>query len=320
MSLGSAGASSGTPYRPPPPKPTRLNHVAVLAVAVLALVTGFVVVATMPRHPRTDRVASDTVVAVTPQRPSFPAPPPVAPLTPASSAVSESAVPPSGVASLSVARRRARVASQRVVPKALVVRASRDSACCVLPTGTMIPAVLVTAIRSTVPGLVVAQVERDVYDTPSSRVVLVPRGAKLIGRYDSRVARGEDALSVVWTRLAFPDGRSLALPDFESADLAGTAGLRGSVDAHRGRGYRDAALMAVVGAGAQLSQPSAIVPFAPASPGQVVAGSLGQEITQHSLEELRADARLTPVITVRGGTTFMVVATHDLFLPGSNSP
>jgi type IV secretion system protein TrbI len=182
----------------------------------------------------------------------------------------------------------------------------------VLESGTVIPAMLLTEIRSTLPGLVIAQVAHDVYDTPSARWVLVPRGSRLIGRYDSQVAQGEDALVVVWTRLAFPDGRFLALPGFSSADAQGTSGLRGSVDSHLGRAYLDAGLLSLVGAGAQLSQPSTSVPFATSSPGQVVAGSVGQQLSEQSLEVLRSDARLTPVITVRGGTSFVVMVARDL--------
>src|SRR5262249_5373561 len=123
---------------------------------------------------------------------------------------------------------RAPVVAQAVAHaerSALRVRVARDSAppntmhspgAYVLEVGTLIPAVLVTEVRSTLPGLVIAQVERDVYDTPSGRVVLIPRGARLIGRYESHVTQGEDALAVVWMRLEFPDGRWMALPDFVS--------------------------------------------------------------------------------------------------------
>jgi type IV secretion system protein VirB10 len=182
----------------------------------------------------------------------------------------------------------------------------------VLLSGATISASLVTEIHSTLPGLVIAQVERDVYDTPTMRWVLIPRGSRLVGRYDSKVAQGEDALSVVWTRVIFPNGTALLLPEFESADASGTSGLRGSVNSHLGRAYLDAGMMSVVGAGAQLSQPPSSLPYGVASPGQVLAGSLGQQVTEQSLEVLRNDARLTPVITVRGGTSFLVVVSRDV--------
>ena len=288
--------SSNTAFRPPPPKPTRLNTVALLAFGVLALVTVAVVLwVTRPRAPDVAPVAARVVP---PQHPSYPVDSAPRPRVAARPVVGFVAAPHAWASALSVRR-----APPDTVPPLSPY---------VLATGTMISASLVTEIHSTLPGLVLAQVERDVYDTPSMRWVLIPRGSRLIGHYDSRVTPGEDALSVVWTRLIFPNGRSLALPDFSSADAMGTSGLRGSVNSHLGRAYRDAGLLSVVGAGAQLSQPPASVPYGVASPGQVIAGSLGQQVTEQSLEVLRSDARMTPVITVRGGTSFLVVVSHDL--------
>jgi type IV secretion system protein TrbI len=190
----------------------------------------------------------------------------------------------------------------------------------VIASGAAIPAVLVTEIRSTLPGLVVAQIERDIYDTPSLSHILIPRGSRLLGHYDAHVVQGEDALLVVWTRLTFPDGRWLSLPGFESADAGGTSGLRGSVDSHLARAYVNAGLMSLVGAGAQLSQPPASVPYGVASPGQVVAGSLGQQVTEESLDLLRTDSHLAPTVTVRGGTSFLVMVSRDLVFDRAYSP
>ena len=290
-----------TQFRPPPPKPTRLNHVALLVVGMLVFVTALVALLSMTRHARVLSADSTAVAAriVPAQHPSYPR---------------DSVAPP--VAAERVISRAGRMAPPRAWSSALVVR--RDTTWVQAPTpyvlesGATIPASLVTEIHSTLPGLVIAQVERDVYDTPTMRWVLIPRGSRLVGHYDSKVAQGEDALSVVWTRLIFPTGRSLALPELESADAAGTSGLRGAVSSHVGRAYLDAGLMALVGAGAQLSQAPASVPYGVASPGQVITGSLGQQVTEQSLEVLRNDARVTPVITVRGGTSFLVMVSRDV--------
>jgi len=315
--------SPSSPYRPAPPQPTRLNHVALLAFALL-IVAGAVVTLLTVHAPPSAVVDAPPVAprAVSPQLPSFPAP---APAVAQDSAIGFSP----RVASAPVVPTPAAVSHVPAFRSPLLIRPSRDSAVSdldttsvtadvhaasryVLESGTVIPALLVTEIRSTLPGLVVAQVERDVYDTPSERHVLVPRGARLVGRYDTQVSQGEDALLVVWMRLAFPDGRWVALPGFESADAMGTAGLRGSVNTHLPQAYLDAGLMSLVGAGAQLSQAPASVPYGVASPGQVVAGSLGQQVTEESLERLRADARIPPTITVRGGTSFLVVVSRDV--------
>jgi type IV secretion system protein TrbI len=56
----------------------------------------------------------------------------------------------------------------------------------VVQAGSVIPAALITGMRSDLPGQVTAQVTENVYDSPTGRYLLVPQGSKLIGTYDSR--------------------------------------------------------------------------------------------------------------------------------------
>ena len=51
----------------------------------------------------------------------------------------------------------------------------------ILQAGSVIPAALITGIRSDLPGLVTAQVTQNVYDSPTGRILLIPQGARLIG-------------------------------------------------------------------------------------------------------------------------------------------
>jgi|GEM_PF-3193573 len=57
----------------------------------------------------------------------------------------------------------------------------------VIQTGFSIPALLVSGINSDLPGMIIAQVSQNVYDTPTGKWLLIPQGTKLIGQYDSRV-------------------------------------------------------------------------------------------------------------------------------------
>ncbi len=70
--------------------------------------------------------------------------------------------------------------------------------------GSIIPAVLLSGINSDLPGAVVAQVRETVYDYVSARHVLIPQGSRLVGRYDSQVAYGQERVLVVWERHLFP--------------------------------------------------------------------------------------------------------------------
>src|SRR4030095_3968407 len=75
----------------------------------------------------------------------------------------------------------------------------------VVQAGSVIPAALLTGIRSDLPGQVTGQVTENVYDSPSGRYLLIPQGSKLIGIYDSQVSFGQSRVLLVWARLLFPN-------------------------------------------------------------------------------------------------------------------
>ena len=69
-------------------------------------------------------------------------------------------------------------------PGRLTVSAERVSAPAspnIIQAGSVIPAALITGIRSDLPGQIVAQVTANVYDSPTGRILLIPQGARLIG-------------------------------------------------------------------------------------------------------------------------------------------
>ena len=111
-------------------------------------------------------------------------------------------------------------------------RVTKPASPFVVQAGTVIPAALITGIRSDLPGQITAQVTENVYDTPTGRARLIPQGARLIGIYDSQVAFGQSRVLLVWTRLMMPNGRSIVLERQPGADTAGYAGLEDRVDNH----------------------------------------------------------------------------------------
>ncbi len=181
-----------------------------------------------------------------------------------------------------------------------------------LRAGTVIPGLLITGINSDLPGDLVGQVSRDVYDSRTQRVLLIPKGARLIGSYDNQLAAGEGRLLVAWTRLILPDGRSLRLPGLALKDVAGQTGAKDRVDTHWQRVFGKALLLSAISAGAQLSQPQQTSIFAPPSAGQVAAGALGQELSNVALEILRRGMDVPPTITIRPGQPFNVFLNGDL--------
>lgn len=99
-----------------------------------------------------------------------------------------------------------------------------------LQAGAMLPAALLTAVDTARAGPVIAIVTQNVYDSVSGRHLLVPQGARLIGRSEGESAYGDRRAFVVWDRLILPNGKSLALGGEAGVDAQGAVGLRGEVD------------------------------------------------------------------------------------------
>jgi len=250
----------------------------------------------------------DSVAAVAvPQRPSFPDAPPGSPV------VVDTATPPIARAELVAPTS----SYARALHSALVVAVDSSAwSPYTLTAGTVLSASLVTQITSDLPGTVVAQLNRDVYDSRTGRIVLIPKGTRLIGRYDTHVSVGQRRLLVSWMSLIFPDGRSTALPDLAAIDEHGSAGLADAVDNHLPRVFGTALLLSAVGAGAQLSQPTSGNALTTPSSGQIAAGALGQQMSGTALDVLRRTADIPPTITVRAGMPFDLLLAHDLVFPG----
>ncbi|MFA7604857.1 MAG: TrbI/VirB10 family protein, partial [Novosphingobium sp.] len=96
------------------------------------------------------------------------------------------------LAFLNAAADRRTVAPDRVMPPASAY---------VLQAGAVIPAALITGIRSDLPGQITAQVTENIYDSPTGRILLVPQGTRIIGQYDDGVTFGQRRVLLVWNRL-----------------------------------------------------------------------------------------------------------------------
>ncbi|HVT17862.1 MAG TPA: TrbI/VirB10 family protein [Thermoanaerobaculia bacterium] len=182
-----------------------------------------------------------------------------------------------------------------------------------LPAGSLIPALLLTEVNSDLPGNLLAQVSRNVYDGRQERV-LVPQGSRLLGRYDSQVAVGQRRLLVAWTRLVLPDGSSYELPGLPGTTAAGAAGLGGRVNNHVLQVFGDALLLSLLSAGAELSQPRQGSFTAVPSTGAVAAAALGQELSSVGLQLLARGMAIQPTLRLPAATRFLVFVNGDLDL------
>ncbi|MAM39435.1 conjugal transfer protein TraI [Pseudonocardia sp. TMWB2A] len=192
-----------------------------------------------------------------------------------------------------------------VAPDRVMAPASAN----VLQAGAVIPAALITGIRSDVPGQITAQVTQNVYDSPTGRILLVPQGTRIIGQYDSGVGFGQRRVLLVWNRLIMPDGRSIVLERQPGANAEGYAGLEDGVDFHWGEMFKAAALSTLlsVGAEAGTSQNESSLVQALRSGASNSISQTGQQIVSRQLG-------IAPTLTIRPGFPVRVMVTRDLVL------
>lgn len=177
-----------------------------------------------------------------------------------------------------------------------------------LSAGSVIAASLLTGLNSDLPGLVTAQVTENAYDSATGRTLLIPQGARLIGRYDSGVAFGQRRALVVWQRLILPDGDSMRLDNVPATDSAGFAGLVDEVDFHTGQLLKGVALSTLLGVGTELSiSDESNLVRAVRESTQESAARAGDQIVTKNLS-------VQPTITVRPGWPLRVVVHKDLVL------
>lgn len=172
------------------------------------------------------------------------------------------------------------------------VQATRlDRRATTVPQGTLIQAVLETALDSTRPGHVRAIVSRDVTGFDGSRV-LVPRGTRLFGEYQADMAAGQRRALVQWTRLVRPDGVTMALAS-PAADIQGRAGIPGRVNNHFLARFGDALLQTTLNVGANLAGQSLSrdAPVVVALPG-AIQGATASATPSRPQPTLRVDAEV----------------------------
>jgi type IV secretion system protein VirB10 len=179
----------------------------------------------------------------------------------------------------------------------------------VVQAGAVIPAALITGLRSDLPGQITAQVTEAVYDSPTGKYLLIPQGARLVGQYDSSVAFGQSRVLLVWTRLILPDGASIVLERLPGADAQGYAGLQDQVDYHWGELAKAAVLSTILSVGAEAGTSDSENNLA-----QAIRMGASNSISQTGQQIVQRQLNIQPTLTIRPGFPVRVIVTRDLVL------
>ena len=167
-----------------------------------------------------------------------------------------------------------------------------------VPLGTIMPAVLETALDSTRSGSARAIIQQNIFSFDGSRV-LIPRGSRLYGQYEGDLKAGQNRALVTWTRLMRPDGVTIAL-ESEASDQLGRAGIKGRVDSKFLQRFGGALLQSVLDIGVGIATREATDGLILALPGST------QNITRIDQQQV------TPTLTVKHGTSISVYVARDL--------
>jgi len=185
-------------------------------------------------------------------------------------------------------------------------RLARPASRYIVQAGSVIPAALITGIRSDLPGEITAQVTENVYDSPSGKFLLIPQGARLIGQYDSQISFGQSRVLLMWTRIIMPNGASIVLERQPGADSAGYAGLEDDVDYHWGNLAKAAAISTLLGIASELvlNSNNSIV--------QALRTGAENTVNQTGQTLVSRQLNVQPTLTIRPGFPVRVVVNRDL--------
>lgn len=207
------------------------------------------------REPVVSELGSDPLVApyeTSPNsgRPEPATPAPSAPGRVARFVIHRAAAPHSDPDLQQAAQRRPGAGAdlQRDVPSSAsavpIAQATRLDRRYTILAGAHLPCVLETALDSSTPGLVSCILPQDVRSEDGA-VVLLDRGSRVLGAYQSGLSLGQRRLHIVWSRAVTPLGVAISL-ESPAGDALGRAGLAGEVDNRFWARFGGALLISVV--------------------------------------------------------------------------
>lgn len=176
--------------------------------------------------------------------------------------------------------------------------------------GSIIPGIFITGVKSTLPGRMIGQVRENVYDSITGNYLLIPKGARLTGSYDSNVTFGQDRVMIIWERIIFPSGKSIELDRFVGTDLSGYAGVTGKVNNHYGKLLTSVVLSSIIGAGTAIVDDDDDDDDWRSEAGR----GAGEQIINIGTRFADKVMNISPEITIAPGEKFNIIVNSDMLL------
>ncbi|UWR24578.1 TrbI/VirB10 family protein [Sulfitobacter sp. S190] len=171
--------------------------------------------------------------------------------------------------------------------------------------GTMIQAVMETALDSSLPGQVRAIISEDVYSYDGTRL-LIPRGSRLIGRYRSGLEIAQRRVTIAWDRIILPTDQTIQISSF-GGDQLGRSGVTGFVDTRFDERFGSAALISIISAA-----PSAAAGEVEDETAADILEDVGDDLADATDSVIGEYLSIGPVIYVDQGVRVTVMVDRDL--------
>ncbi len=182
----------------------------------------------------------------------------------------------------------------------------------VLMPGSIIPAVLVTTINSDLPGMIVARVRQNVYDSIHGSKLVIPIGSTLVGYYASKVFAGQTRVLSSFTQIIFPDGATVNLQGMSASDAYGQSGMSADVNNHYIEMFGASFLIAALSS--MLPSTSSNVTVIGGGGAGALGSSGGTALNQVSRKALSRSINIPPTLIVHRGFRFNVMVNRPIRL------
>ncbi len=176
--------------------------------------------------------------------------------------------------------------------------------------GTIISAILETAINTELPGNIRAQVMRPVYSFDGQNV-LMPSGTRLIGTYNSGVSIAQKRVLIAWNRAITPEGKSVKLAA-TGVDRLGRGGQAGNVDSRFVQRFGTAMLITSIAAIPSFLANENANGNTTTGAATGVAQDISDDLKDTTKDVLEDYLKLPPVIRIPQGTPLNVLVNQDL--------
>lgn len=182
--------------------------------------------------------------------------------------------------------------------------------------GSVIQAVLLTGINSELPGQITAQVTDNILDTPTGSHLLIPKGSRLVGQYGSNARFAQKRVFLGFSRLIFPDGRSLRLNAMPGQSTDGYAGLAADADNHFFELLSGCLLMSTITASGYIHDSSYDEDSFRGAMGDALSDNLSSALSK----VIERNLNISPTLKVAPGFLLSIAVTEDLYFPSPYNP